>query len=68
MPVRFRPRAPSIQQQQLEQQENMYKSPNPMDPFDSFKRWYRELWPLQRVGVWLCAAVAAYAAFGWITI
>jgi hypothetical protein len=31
-----------------------------MDPFDGFKRWYRELWPMQRVGVWLCAAVIVW--------
>ena len=46
----------------------MYQHPNPMDPWDPVKRWYRTLWPLQRVGVWLCCAVAIYAAFRWITI
>jgi hypothetical protein len=45
----------------------VYKPPNPMDPFDGFKRWYRELWPMQRVGVWLCAAVIVWAAGFWIT-
>jgi len=45
----------------------VYKPPNPMDPFDGFKRWYRQLWPLQRVGVCVCAAVITYAAIKWVT-
>jgi len=45
----------------------VYQSPNPMDPFDDIKRWYRTLWPLQRVGVWICAAVITYAAIRWVT-
>jgi len=46
----------------------VYKHPNPMEPLDPFKRWYRELWPAQRVGVWICAAVIVYIAFKWVTI
>jgi hypothetical protein len=46
----------------------MYQHPNPMDPFDGVKRWYRGLWPAQRVGVWLCCAVAVYLAFQWVTM
>ena len=46
----------------------MYKHPNPLDPLDPFKRWYRELWPAQRVGVWLCLAVIVWALLLWVTI
>jgi len=46
----------------------VYKHPNPMDPWDPVKRWYAALWPMQRVGVWLCCAVVIYAAFRWITM
>ena len=46
----------------------MYKHPNPMDPWDPLKRWYRELWPAQRVAVWLCAAVVIYAVVLWVTM
>jgi hypothetical protein len=38
----------------------MQRSPNPMDPLDDVKRWYADLWPLQRVGFW-AAMVAAVA-------
>jgi len=46
----------------------VYRSPNPMDPWDPFKRWYRQLWPLQRWGVWICAAVVMWALLLWVTI
>ena len=46
----------------------VYKHPNPMDPLDPFKRWYRSLWPAQRVGVWLCLAVIVWALLLWVTI
>ena len=46
----------------------VYKHPNPMDPLDPFKRWYRSLWPAQRVGVWLCAALVVWALLLWVTI
>ena len=46
----------------------VYKHPTPMDPLDPFKRWYRGLWPAQRVGVWICAAVLVYVAIKWVTI
>ena len=49
-------------------ENTVYKHPNPMDPFDGFKRWYRSLWPAQRVGVWLCAAVVIWALLLWVTI
>jgi len=45
----------------------MFREPNPMDPFDDVKRWYAGLWPVQRWGVWMAAAVIAWAAFKWIT-
>jgi hypothetical protein len=38
-----------------------------MDPFDDIKRWYRELWPLQRVAVMLCAAASA-AVLTWLML
>jgi len=49
-------------------ENTVYKHPNPMDPLDPFKRWYRELWPAQRVGVWLCLAVIVWALLLWVTI
>ena len=49
-------------------ENTVYKPPNPMDPLDPFKRWYRELWPAQRVGVWLCLALVVWALLLWVTI
>ena len=46
----------------------MYQEPNPMDPWDPFKRWYRTLWPVERCAVWITAAVLVYAVFKWVTI
>jgi len=46
----------------------VYKHPNPMDPFDGFKRWYRELWPGEQLLVWVAAAALAIAAGFWITM
>ena len=45
----------------------MYQSPNPMDPLDTVKRWYRQLWPLQRATVWLTAAGSVLLLLWWIT-
>jgi hypothetical protein len=53
---------------QQQERTTVYQTPNPMDPWDPVKRWYRTLWPAQRVGVWLCCAVIIYLAFRWITI
>ena len=50
------------------ERRTVYKHPNPMDPLDPFKRWYRQLWPAQRVGVWLCAALVVWALLLWVTI
>ena len=49
-------------------ENTVYKHPNPMDPFDGFKRWYRELWPVEQLLVWVAAAGLAIAAGFWITM
>jgi hypothetical protein len=46
----------------------VYNHPNPIDPFDGFKRWYRQLWPLEQLLVWVIAAVLAIAAGFWVTM
>ncbi len=38
------PVGPTIQQQQ---QEKM-RQPNPLDPLDDVKRWFADLWPVER--------------------
>lgn len=43
------------------------RQPNPLDPLDGFKRWYQELWPMQRVGFWLCAAAVAWGLLMYVT-
>lgn len=45
----------------------MQRSPNPMDPLDDVKRWYRDLWPMQRVGFWLGVITAAVLLVLWAT-
>jgi len=27
------------------------RQPNPLDPLDGVKRWYHDLWPIERLGV-----------------
>ena len=45
----------------------MYKHPNPMDPLDGVKRWYRELWPIERAAVIVCLAAVIYLMGLWVT-
>lgn len=43
------------------------RQPNPMDPLDGFKRWYGDLWPLERVGFWAAMAVAVLLLLMYVT-
>ena len=43
------------------------RQPNPLDPLDGFKRWYTDLWPMQRVGFWLGLLLLLIAVAAWIT-
>jgi hypothetical protein len=45
----------------------MQRSPNPMDPLDDVKRWYRDLWPLERVGFWAAIAAAVLLLLLYVT-
>ena len=43
------------------------RPPNPFDPYDDVKRWYDQLWPIERLGVWLCSAVIILLLLMWVT-
>lgn len=45
----------------------MKRSPNPMDPLDDVKRWYSELWPMQRVGFWAAITAAVVLLLMYVT-
>jgi hypothetical protein len=43
------------------------KQPNPLDPLDPYKRWYRELWPLERAAVLVGIAAVIASLLLWVT-
>lgn len=43
------------------------RQPNPLDPLDDYKRWWRELYLLERVGVCVCAAVVVTILALWVS-
>ena len=52
---------------QQQGESTVYREPNPMDPWDPFKRWYAGLWPMERCAVWMAAAVVVAVVAFWIT-
>lgn len=41
------------------------RQPNPLDPFDDVKRWLAELWPIERVAVYLGLAGLVWVLIAW---
>lgn len=43
------------------------RQPNPLDPLDDVKRWLDNMWPIERVSVYLLTAAAVLLLLLYVT-